>query len=119
MKLNYSNFQLFSVKSYSNCWGIPLDIVFVLDDSNSIHISDFRKQLKFVNNFIDQMDIGMGATQVSIFFYTFFLDSMMKVCPRKDSKTYSNIWPFDKISVATHHINVDVSQGSVLSPTLF
>lgn len=48
------------------CWRNPVDIVIVLDSSRSIWALDFKKQLEFVKNLVDQLDVGMGATQTRV-----------------------------------------------------
>ncbi|CAE1239155.1 COL6A [Acanthosepion pharaonis] len=49
----------------------PIDLVFILDDSNTIWDKLFQKQLNFVNNFIDLMNVGMGVNQVRVGVETF------------------------------------------------
>ncbi|XP_014771109.1 collagen alpha-6(VI) chain [Octopus bimaculoides] len=48
------------------CFEEKADIVFVLDGSSSIWPPDFRKQLEFVNYFIDQIDIGENEVRIGV-----------------------------------------------------
>lgn len=48
------------------CTDRPMDLVFVLDTSLSILREDFQKQLNFVKNMVDYLDIGSGPNQVRI-----------------------------------------------------
>ncbi|CAI9721427.1 Hypothetical predicted protein [Octopus vulgaris] len=48
------------------CFEEKADIVFVLDGSGSIWPPDFRKQLEFVNYFIDHIDIGENEVRIGV-----------------------------------------------------
>ncbi|XP_046571856.1 collagen alpha-4(VI) chain-like [Haliotis rubra] len=51
------------------CAASAADIVFVLDSSISVGSTNFRKQVTFVQNFVDQFDVSSTAVQFSIVVY--------------------------------------------------
>lgn len=48
------------------CKGKPAEVFFLLDSSSSIWIVDFRKQLKFVSELVENFDIGPDSTRVGV-----------------------------------------------------
>lgn len=42
-----------------------IDLAFLIDSSTSIGRRDFRNQIQFVNDFVDFLDVGSGATRVA------------------------------------------------------
>ncbi|XP_060073181.1 collagen alpha-6(VI) chain-like [Ylistrum balloti] len=60
------------------CGGKPADLYFVLDSSNSIHISDFDRQLRFVSEVVDIFDISPSHTRVGV---TLYSDGIHPVIP--------------------------------------
>ncbi|XP_076105705.1 matrilin-1-like [Mytilus galloprovincialis] len=54
-----------SLRKYRPVCKTKIDLAFVIDSSASIRKSDFRKQIKFVNDFVDFLDVGSGATRVA------------------------------------------------------
>ncbi|NP_001243217.1 von Willebrand factor precursor [Xenopus tropicalis] len=47
----------------------PMDVIFVLDGSSSVRASQFEEMKTFVKAFIKKVNIGVGATQVSVLQY--------------------------------------------------
>ncbi|XP_033750926.1 cartilage matrix protein-like [Pecten maximus] len=60
------------------CGGKPADLYFLLDSSNSIHITDFDRQLRFVSDVIDIFDISKSHTRVGV---TLYSDGIHPVIP--------------------------------------
>ncbi|XP_067680567.1 collagen alpha-4(VI) chain-like [Haliotis asinina] len=52
------------------CAASAADIVFVLDSSISVGSTNFKKQVTFVQNFVDQFDVSKTAVQFSIVVYS-------------------------------------------------
>ncbi|OWF48412.1 cartilage matrix protein-like [Mizuhopecten yessoensis] len=52
------------------CGGKPADMYFLLDSSNSIHITDFDRQLRFVSDIVDIFDISESHTRVGVTLYS-------------------------------------------------
>ncbi|XP_029635149.1 collagen alpha-1(XII) chain-like isoform X1 [Octopus sinensis] len=53
------------------CVGKAANIMFVLDSSSSIWIVDYKKQLKYVQRLVDNFNVGVGKSQVSVGAITF------------------------------------------------
>lgn len=49
-----------------NCSGTPAEIIFMIDSSTSIWPPHFDKQIKFVQDMIEQFDVGPGPDQIRI-----------------------------------------------------
>ncbi|KAK3608159.1 hypothetical protein CHS0354_034118 [Potamilus streckersoni] len=49
-----------------DCSGKPADVYFVLDSSSSIWMPNFKKQLNFVKDIVNQFDIGPNKTRVAV-----------------------------------------------------
>ena len=49
---------------------LPADVVFVLDSSASMTESQFKKQLEFVSNFTDEINLGDRDFQISVITYS-------------------------------------------------
>ncbi|KAL3865706.1 hypothetical protein ACJMK2_043068 [Sinanodonta woodiana] len=62
----------------NDCSGKPADVYFVLDSSSSIWLPDFKKQLSFVKDIVDQFDIGPNKTRVAV---VTFSDGIHPVIP--------------------------------------
>ncbi|XP_069138667.1 cartilage matrix protein-like [Argopecten irradians] len=60
------------------CGGKPADLYFLLDSSNSIHITDFERQLRFVSDVVDIFDISKSHTRVGV---TLYSDGIHPVIP--------------------------------------
>ena len=53
------------------CRPLPADVVFVLDSSVSMTEPQFNKQLEFVSNFTDEIELGHRDFQISVITYSF------------------------------------------------
>ena len=75
------------------CQPLPADIVFVLDSSASMTQTDFKKQLDFVNQFVDEITIGPEDLQVAMITYAseaqveFYLDDFHNNTDLKEAVT--------------------------------
>lgn len=67
----------------------PVDIVFVIDTSSSIWIIDFEKQIEFIHDVVNMLDVGQAEDQSRVAAITFsnkvtlklgFLDCKDKAC---------------------------------------
>lgn len=58
------------VVSFSGCDSKGLDLVFVLDGSGSIGLSDFRQTLQFVKDTVNNYEIGPDQTRVGVIQYS-------------------------------------------------
>uniref|UniRef100_A0A8C5B1H2 Matrilin-3 n=1 Tax=Gadus morhua TaxID=8049 RepID=A0A8C5B1H2_GADMO len=72
----------------SNCRNRPIDLVFIIDSSRSVRPVEFEKAKDFLQDMVDNLEIGQDSTRVGVVNYasTVQLDFMLK--------TY-----FDKTSV--------------------
>ena len=52
--------------SAGSCGGLQGDVVFVLDASGSVGSSDFQTMLQFVNDLVDDFDIGTDLVRVGV-----------------------------------------------------
>ncbi|XP_040055229.1 uncharacterized protein LOC120832752 isoform X4 [Gasterosteus aculeatus] len=53
----------------SNCRNRPIDLVFVIDSSRSVRPGEFEKAKEFLQDMVDSLEIGPGATQVGLVNY--------------------------------------------------
>ncbi|BFZ19084.1 hypothetical protein BsWGS_22123 [Bradybaena similaris] len=53
------------------CKQAPIDLGIVLDSSSSIYILDFKKAIKFLQDFLDRFDVGSGAEGVRVSIITY------------------------------------------------
>ncbi|KAJ3613839.1 hypothetical protein NHX12_020084 [Muraenolepis orangiensis] len=72
----------------SNCRNRPIDLVFIIDSSRSVRPVEFEKAKEFLQDMVDNLEIGSGATRVGLVNYASRVQLDFKL------KTY-----FDKTSL--------------------
>ncbi|XP_075964646.1 uncharacterized protein LOC142968589 [Anarhichas minor] len=53
----------------SNCRNRPIDLVFIIDSSRSVRPAEFEKAKEFLQDMVDSLEIGSGATRVGLVNY--------------------------------------------------
>ncbi|CAG2191311.1 unnamed protein product [Mytilus edulis] len=83
------------------CSNQPADIGFLIDESGSVGVANFKKNLDFVKQFVDVFDIGNSAVKISSFaFHDFMGDGFYFKCCN------------DKASIKSHVDDINFSSGN-------
>ncbi|KAM8917726.1 uncharacterized protein AB9W97_003285 isoform 2-T3 [Spinachia spinachia] len=71
----------------SNCRNRPIDLVFIIDSSRSVRPGEFEKAKEFLQDMVDSLEIGPGATQVGLVNYasTVHIDFLLKTYSAKSA----------------------------------
>lgn len=81
----------------SQCRSRPLDLVFIIDSSRSVHPGEFEKVKIFLADMVDTLDVGSDATRVAVVNYasTVKIEFLLKSHYNKPSmkKAISRIEP--------------------------
>ena len=76
--------------SFSACHLIQADIIFLLDDSGSVGHQDFKKEIAFVEQFVQEFEIGPQYTQIGVITYDYNPHNYIHLDQFSDKSSFIN-----------------------------
>ena len=97
MSFIYYWISLIKFSLFSDCSTAPTDVIFLVDDSDSLKDDDFKKELLFVNQLINFFDLGPNLYQVGVSTFSSDVHTYLKLGSTNDKtqifSTVGNISP--------------------------